>query len=197
MEETKVEVNAVEEKPAKRPYNRQKKTETEAKVETVEVKKDAEPIKVEVAEETAKTEVKVANEAKPKEAKAEEKKAEVKAEVNKEGVAEEPAKEAEKKEEIKAEEPAKPAETKDEATAILSIEKPEIEPDKPELKASYLIKRPIPIYYTPKVTIGSKWFVGVVRVLDKVDDKFVKVAYKDSGSGATITAYILTSSLPQ
>lgn len=186
MEESKVEVKAVEEKPAKRTYNRQKKTETAVKSETAEVTKDTEAIKVEVAEEKAKTEVKVANEAKQDEAEAEEKKEEVKAE--------DPA---EIEEEVKTAEPEKPAETPEEVKAVLSIEKPEIGSDEPDLKASYVIRKPIMVYFVPKVSERYKVFVGVVRVLDKVDDKFVKIAYRDSGTGKDITAYILTSSLPQ
>jgi len=186
MEETKVEVNAVEEKPAKRTYNRQKKTETAVKSETAEVTKDTESIKVEVAEEKAETEVKVANEAKQEEVKAEEKKEEIKVE--------EPV---EIPEEVKAEEPEKPAETLEEVKAVLSIEKPEIGSDEPDLKASYVIRKPVMIYFVPRVSERYKMFVGVVRVLDKVDDKFVKIAYRDSGTGKDITAYVLTSSLPQ
>lgn len=196
MEETKVEVSEVTEKPAKRPYNRQKKAETEVKAETVEAKKVTEPIKVETAPEEVKGEVKVANEEK-KSDKPEAKKTDVKAEVKKEEAAEKPAKKEENTAGVKAEKPEKPAEKKEETKAILSIEKPEITSDEPELKASYLIKRPVQIYFAPKVTASSKWFVGVVRVLDKVDDQFVKIAYKDSGSGANVTAFILASSLPQ
>ena len=188
MEETKVEVNAAEEKPAKRPYNRQKKTETEVKVETSEVMKNPETIKVEVAEERAKTEVKVANEAEQKVSKVEETKEEVKAEKPAEPK-EKPAK--------PAEELAKPEEKPVEDTAVLSIEKPEIGSDEPNLKASYVIRKPVMIYFVPKVSERYKMFVGVIRVLDKVNNKFVKIAYRDSGTGKDITAYILTSVLPQ
>jgi len=196
MEETKVEVKAVEEKPAKRPYNRQKKAETEVKTETVEAKKDVKPIKVEGSQEETKGEVKVANEEK-KSDKAETEKVEAAVEVKEEEAAEKPEKKEKNKVEVVSETPEKPAETKEEIKAVLSIEQPEINADTPDLKPSYLIRRPIQIFPTPKVTVGGYWFVGVVRVLDKVDNKFIKVAYKAAGTGEIETAYILCSVLPQ
>lgn len=179
MEETKVDVTAAAEKPAKRTYNRQKKAEAAVKAEAT---KDIKDTKSKVAEEAAKVEVEVANEEKKAEAESETKKAEV---------------EAVAKEEVTADKPAKPAEKKEEVKAVLSIEKPEIGSDEPDLKASYVLRKPVMIYFVPKISERCKVFVGVVRVLDKVDDKFVKIAYRDNGTGEDVTAYILASVLPQ
>jgi len=175
MEESKVDVTVAAEKPAKRSYNRQKKTETE-------VKKDTKAIEVEAAAEKLEAEVKVADEGKKAKTKTEVKQEEVTA------VAEEKA---------VADKPAKPAEKKEEVVAVLSIEKPEIGSDEPDLKASYVLRKPVMIYFVPKISERCKVFVGVIRVLDKVDDKFVKIAYRDNGTGEDVTAYILTSALPQ
>lgn len=170
MEETKVDVTVAAEKPAKRTYNRQKKTGTTVKAEAT---KDIKDTKSEVAEEATKVEVEVVKE-------------ETKAEV-----------EAIAKEEVKSDKPAKPAEKKEEVKAVLSIEKPEIGSDEPDLKTSYVLRKPVMIYFVPKISERCKVFVGVVRVLDKVDDKFVKIAYRDNGTGEDVTAYILASVLPQ